>query len=122
MVNTAGLKLIDKIQKDLERNGIIMNTLVEDLKKLRPYAIEEEDPSLTKVIRLTYEHVEANEGFNIPIPEDEEIEEGVELVKVEITDETKLESLQYLLSIMRDAQKKANRVDLLEYRDALMAY
>ena len=122
MVNTEGLKLIEKIQKDLDRNGIIINTIVEDLQKLRPIAIEENDPTLTKVIRLTYEHIEANKDFNIPIPEDEEIEEGVELVKVETTPETKLESLNYLLSLMKDAQKKANRADLIEYRDALMNY
>lgn len=122
MVNPEGLKLIDKILKDLERNGIVINTIVEDLKKLRPYAIEEEDPSLTKVIRLTYEHIEANKGFNIPIPEDEEIEEGVELVKIEQTEATKVESLTYLISLMKDALKPINRTDLLEYRDALMAY
>ncbi len=122
MVNPEALKLVDKILGDLERNGIIINTLIEDLKALRPYAIEEQDPTLTKVIRLTYEHVEEHKGFNIPIPEDEEIEEGVELVKTEVTDESKLESLTYLVQIMKDAQRKSNRADLIEYRDALMEY
>ena len=122
MESTEGLKLIDKIQKDLDRNGIIVNTIVEDLKSLRPYAIEEEDPTLTKVIRLTYEHIQENKNFEIPIPEDEEIDEGIELVKIEVSDETKVESLQYLMSLMRDAQKKANRVDLMAYRDALMEF
>lgn len=122
MVNPAGLKLIDKVLKDLDRNGIVINTLIADLQNLRPFALEEQDPSLTKVIRLTYEHIEANEGFNIPIPEDEEIEEGVELVKIELTEATKVESLSYLVSLMKDAMKAANRTDLLEYRDALMEY
>ena len=93
MVSIEGLKLIDKILADLDRNGIVTNTIVSDLQKLRPFAIQEEDPSLTKVIRLAYEHIEENKGFNVPIPEDEEIEEGVELVKIELTEETKVESL-----------------------------
>ena len=122
MVSKEGLKLIDKILTDIDRNGIVTNTIVADLQKLRPFAIEEEDPSLTKVIRLTYEHIEENKGFSIPIPEDEEIEEGVELVKIELTEETKVESLNYLVSLMKDAIKAANRTDLLEYRDALMEF
>jgi hypothetical protein len=122
MVSIEGLKLIDKVLADLDRNGIVTNTIVSDLQKLRPFAIQEEDPSLTKVIRLAYEHIEENKGFNVPIPEDEEIEEGVELVKIELTEETKVESLSYLVSLMKDAMKTANRIDLLEYRDALMEF
>jgi hypothetical protein len=122
MVSIEGLKLIDKILADLDRNGIVTNTIVSDLQNLRPFAIQEEDPSLTKVIRLAYEHIEENKGFNVPIPEDEEIEEGVELVKIELTEETKVESLSYLVSLMKDAMKTANRTDLLEYRDALMEF
>lgn len=123
MESKEGLALIDKMQKDLDRNGLIINTVVEDLKKLRPFAIEEEDPTLTKVIRLTYEHIEENKGFEIPIPEDEPIDEDHELeVKEEITDEDKIESLKYLLTIMKDAHKKVFRMDLMEYRDALMDF
>lgn len=123
MESKEGLALIDKIQKDLERNGLIINTIVEDLKKLRPYAIEEEDPTLTKVIRLTYEHIEENKGFEIPIPDDEPIDEDHEIVAApEATDVDKLESLKYLLDIMKDAHKKVYRMDLMEYRDALMDF
>ena len=123
MESKEGLALIDKIQKDLERNGLIINTIVEDLKKLRPYAMEEEDPTLTKVIRLTYEHIEENKGFEIPIPDDEPIDEDHEIVAApEATDVDKLESLKYLLDIMKDAHKKVYRMDLMEYRDALMDF
>ena len=43
MVSKEGLKLIDKILTDIERNGIVTNTIVTDLQNLRPFAIEEED-------------------------------------------------------------------------------
>ena len=75
MRSSEGLALIEKMKGDLAKSGIVAESLVEDLKKLRPFAIEEEDPSLTKVIRLTYEHLEANGSFNIPIPEEKEEEE-----------------------------------------------
>lgn len=125
--------MINKMQRDLLKNGIIKDTLIADLKELRPYAIQEEDPSLTKVIRLTYEHLEEHGTFNIPIPEEEEVvlegEDGeevkVELLTEERTEddfEAKRESLDYLFSIMIDARNKSNRIELLEYRDALMAY
>ena len=47
------------------RNGIIINTIVDDLKELRPYAIEEKNPLLAKVIRLTYEHIETYQTFRM---------------------------------------------------------
>lgn len=132
MRSKEALQLISKMQEDLKK-GIVTETLIADLKELRPYAIEEEDPSLTKVIRLTYEHLDANGSFNIAIPEDgfeeEDLEEGeeapapVERPNIEEDFEAKRESLDYLLSIMRNCDTNAgNREDLIAYRDALMEY
>ncbi|TVZ28468.1 hypothetical protein JM83_3599 [Gillisia sp. Hel_I_86] len=120
MKNPKAQKLIDKIQHDLMRNGLIINTLVEDLKQLRPFAIEEEDPLLAKVIRLTYEHVKATNSFEIPIPEDEPLDENEnEITAIESTPQ---ESLDYLLSLMHDTSIKNNVIDLREYSNALTAY
>jgi hypothetical protein len=118
--NPKAQKLIDKIQRDLMRNGLITNTLVEDLKLLRPYAIEEENPLLAKVIRLTYEHLHATDSFEIGIPDDEPIEENEE----EITpiESSPQESLDYLLSLMHDTSIKNNIMDLREYSNALTEY
>jgi hypothetical protein len=123
-------KLIVKLQKDIAKSGIVKEQLVKDLKELRPYALSEEDPTLTKVIRLTYEHIENTGTFNIPIPADEAIlegeeEEGVE-AEVEVMDmddfENKRMSLDYLLSLMLDRTNTTNQQDLCEYRDMLKAY
>ncbi len=131
MRSSEGLALIDKMQKDLAKSGIVTEVLVEDLKKLRPIAIEEEDPSLTKVIRLVYEHVEENGSFNIPIPEEEPDEEELEETPapveekpdVEMDFDAKRESLDYLLSIMKNCDtNKLNREDLIGYRNLLMEY
>ncbi len=117
-------KLIVKLQKDLAESGIVKGNLVKDLKKLREFALEEEDPTVTKVTRLTYEHIAEHGTFNIPIPSDEEIE-GEELVLEEIDEndfDAKRDSLNYLFSLMLDRNKPANQQDLFEYRDALKAY
>jgi len=118
--NPKGQKLIDKIQRDLMRNGIIVNTVVEDLKELRPYAVEEEDPLLAKVIRLTYEHIDTYQTFDIPIPDDEPLDENEEAI--EAPDSNPEESLDYLLSLMSDTSIKNNEIDLREYSRALQEY
>jgi len=136
MESLQAQKLINKIQQEVLKNGIVKDSLIAMFKELRPFAMAEEDPSLTKVIRLVYEHLDSEGTFNIPIPEepvdeDEEVEvdeEGnpIELPAPEPMDmddfEAKRESLNYLLSIMKDARNENNRVDLIGYRDLLMAY
>ena len=108
------------------RNGIITNTIVEDLKELRPYAVEEKNPLLAKVIRLTYEHIEAYQTFDIPIPEDEPVEdeavEGFEEEEQEQKQVDPQESLDYLLSLMAESKNKVNALELREYSNNLMAY
>lgn len=103
------------------RNGIVTNTIVEDLKELRNYAVEEDDPLLAKVIRLTYEHINTFGTFDIPIPEDEPVDE---LEENENSEEatTPEESLDYLLSLMADPTIKNNEMDLREYSRDLQEY
>lgn len=103
------------------RNGIILNTIVEDLKELRPYAVEENNPLLAKVIRLTYEHIETYGTFDIPIPEDEPIE-GFEEETATAEDTDAQESLDYLLSLMTESENKLNAMELRDYSNALIAY
>lgn len=129
MESIEGNKLIVKLQKDLAKNGIKkIDGLVKGLKELRPYALEEQDPTLTKVIRLTYEHIEENKTFNIPLPpeeafEVEEDEEEAQIILNEIkTDEDRVESLDYLFSLMLDRKNPSNVQDMYEYRDALKEY
>ena len=103
------------------RNGIITNTIVEDLKELRPYAVEEKDPLLAKVIRLTSEHIETYQTFDIPIPEDEPVE-GFEEEEETDEDFDPIESLDYLLSLMAESKNKINALELREYSNQLTAY
>jgi hypothetical protein len=121
--NPSAQKLINKIQLDLFKKGFNAETLITDLKKLREYSLEEQNPVLTKAIRLTYEHLEANGAFLIPIPDDEPVDEETELVTgSESSNENNMESLEYLISLFSDLSHKNNILDLREYNKAFMAF
>ena len=130
MESIEGNKIIVKLQKGLAKDGLNGDAVVKGLKELRPYALEEKDPTLTKVARLAYEHIEANKTFNIPLPPEEaiapDLEEGevapeeVEMIVSTIeSDDDRVESLDYLLSLMLDRKNEDNIQDMFAYRDAL---
>ncbi len=125
MESKKAQKLITKILSELDHAGIIINTVTDDLKELRPYALEEKNPLLVKVIRLTYEHIEAHQTFAIAIPDDEpiEIEEGEEVMVSDLDENhDPKESLAYLVSLFKDLNNKMNILDLKAYRNALNEY
>lgn len=127
MENIEANKLIEKFQKDINKSGIDAKKTVEGLTQLRTYALEEQDPTATKVLRLAYEHIQEHGTFNIPIPADELVadneDDEPELIENSIeTDEERAESLVYMLSLLLDRHNPNNRQELFEYRDALKDY
>jgi hypothetical protein len=114
--NKATLLLIDKILADLDKTGINTDVLIDDIKQLRAHALEAEIPLVVKVLRLTYEHIEANDSFLIPMLEEED-----EDVEIEVENEP-VESLKYLIALIRNLKNKVNIADLKEYRNLLNAY
>ncbi|WP_103068085.1 hypothetical protein [Aquimarina sediminis] len=122
MENKKAIKLVDKILVDLEQTGINTDALIEDLKTLRSYALEEQIPLVVKVLRFTYEHIEANDSFLIPIPDDEPIDEDTEGVSNAEEVKDPVESLKYLVSLTKSLKNRTNISDLKEYRDALIKY
>jgi len=121
-------KIIDKMQKNVESNGIQVEALVSDLKAVREIAVAEKQPRLAMTLRLTCEHLVENDGFMIPIPEEVEIdEEGNEVGVAEQADlednvEGQKESLLYLLAIMSDPNNKSNYAELNDYNLAMKDY
>jgi len=120
--NPSALKLINKIQLDLFKKGFEAEVLIADLKKLREYSLEENNPVLTKAIRLTYEHIEANGAFLIPIPDDEPIEDEELITDEAPANENNMESLEYLINLFSDLSHKNNVLDLKEYNKAFIAF
>lgn len=116
--NLEAKKLIAKIQKDIIEHGATNAGVISGLKELRPYAIEEKDPTVTKVIRLAYEHLEEFDGFFIGMPVDEEDlpAEGVDGL------DDQSDSLYYLVSLLINSKNQTNRDEIFVYRDALKEY
>ncbi|HET8838428.1 MAG TPA: hypothetical protein VFM82_05465 [Flavobacteriaceae bacterium] len=127
MKSPEAQKLLKKILDDLDHAGIITNTLVNDLQKLRPFAVEEKEPVIAKAIRLAYEHIEAYGTFDIPIPKDEPIDELEVDFEMHEGEDTEIEvkpeeSLSYLISLMKDADNRLNLQEIREFNEAMMEY
>lgn len=121
MENKNAQKLIEKIQKEVLQNKFDVSSIVADLKKIREYSLEEQNPVVTKALRLAYEHIETNDAFLIAIPEDEPIEENLEATNVTST-KNDLESFEYFLSLLYDLTKRNNLLDLKEYNKLFLAF
>jgi hypothetical protein len=102
--------IIDKVEK----KGLAAPKLIDDLKDLRQTAILEQDPLVTKVLRLTYEYLQENEVFDVKAQYDED-EDGNEY-PIEIEDK---ENILYLLNLLKNADHKLNREEIKDYRTSL---
>ena len=113
MTNTQYYKLIDKIKKEIAKNGVT-TAIVDDLKAMRVMVVAENQPLLAKIIRLTFQHIEANNTFNVAIPDDEPFD-NVEVVEIEKSEINPVESLDYLLSNISDISNKSNIADIRDF-------
>ena len=105
---------LDGILAKVEKKGAAAPKLIEDLKELRVIALEEGDPLVVKILRLTYEFIEDKKCFNVQAQYEED-EEGNEY-PLEIEDK---ENLLYLLSLLKDAEHKINREEIKDYRTVI---
>jgi hypothetical protein len=110
----AANKKLDAIIAKVEKEGILAAGLIDELKELREFALKEQDPLVTKVIRLSYEYLIENQNFDVQAQYDED-EDGSEF-PIEIEDQ---ENLLYLLNLLKNADHKINREEIKDYRTAL---
>lgn len=110
----AANKKLDAIIEKVEKKGVEADKLIDDLKELRELALKEQDPLVTKVLRLTYEFLGENNAFDVQAQYEED-EEGNEY-PIEIED---TENLLYLLNLLKNADHKINREEIKDYRTAL---
>lgn len=110
--------LIQDIKKTLDK-GFDVETLAAQLKELRPYALKEEDPLVTKTIRLIYEHIEEENEFQFVLtPDEEDEEEGIEPMEMG----TDTENLAYLMDLLVKSDNKFNREEIKDYRTQLKEF
>ncbi len=110
----AANKKLDAIIAKVEKEGILAAGLIDELKELREFALKEQDPLVTKVIRLSFEYLNENETFDVQAQYDED-EDGSEF-PIEIEDK---DNLLYLLNLLKNADHKINREEIKDYRTAL---
>jgi hypothetical protein len=110
----AGNKQLDAIIEKVEKNGVLAEGLIDDLKALREIALKEQDPLVVKVLRLTYEYLTDREAFDVQ-GQYEEDEDGSEY-PIEIED---VDNLLYLLNLLKKSDHKINREEIKDYRTAL---
>lgn len=105
---------LDAIIAKVEKNGILADGLIADLKELREIALKEADPLVVKVLRLTYEYLTEREAFDVQAQFEEDEEENEYPIEIE-----DLDNLLYLLNLLKSADHKINREEIKDYRTAL---
>jgi hypothetical protein len=133
---------VDSIIKDVNKNGIIAENMIKELKALRELAQIEKDPLVVKVLRLVYTYIEDEGSFDLNLLEEEEIdevdeledeliEEGVEKEEEEEEEEEiyefstvedfeeKRENFLYFLSLIKESENEYNRKELKKLRSFL---
>lgn len=99
-------KILQSIQKSVEKNGIDTDALIPQLQKAREYALQENDPLVTRALRLAWQHLEANGGYEIAFLEEAETQE---------------ENFTYLISLMERSDNTYNRDELREMTNMMQA-
>ncbi len=104
MKNSKANELIAKIIKEVENNSVNVDALIPMLTELREMAKMEQDPLITRSIRLVMEHLNENGGWEYQTLEDsEEVEEN----------------LTYLISLYAKSENKYNRDEIREIANAM---
>jgi hypothetical protein len=93
-------QLIDAIKVTLAKEGFEGEKLVNQLKELRKFFIDNlNQPGYVRMIRLAYENIQVNGNYTFEYTEDD----GVA-------------NLDYLLDLLSDYTNKYNKEELIEYR------
>ena len=97
-------KILERILKDFQKNGMDSAVLIPEFQKAREYALKEEDPLITRALRLAWQHLEANNSFEVPFLED---------------GETADENFDYFVNLMIKSTNTINRDELREMTNML---
>jgi hypothetical protein len=109
------VKLIDELKALVQKKGIVKDDVVKKLMELRPHFIEQKEPLVTRVIRMTAEYIEEYEVFdlNLLAEEDEEgnVEEEIDMEGEDSLNEVK-ENFVYLLDLFAHPDNVMNKEEL----------
>ncbi|MBR9859627.1 hypothetical protein GYB22_02550 [bacterium] len=87
------------------KKGFDAEKVIEYFKEIRTLALEENDPTIVKICRLSYEYIESEGNFDLGYVEEEEIGD--------------MSDLEYLIELMLNCNNEANREEIREIRDRI---
>lgn len=99
-------ELFEKLTAIAKRNSNLEEA-IPSLMKLRDFAKADQDPLVTKILRLTAEFIEKYEHFDIGEHLEEEVPED-------------MTALEYLLELIADSDNKFNREEISNYKEILL--
>jgi len=109
------VKLIDELKAFVDKKGIVKDEVVKKLMELRPHFIEQKEPLVTRVIRMTAEYVEEYGNFDLNLLADEDedgnIEEEIDMDGEDSFNEVK-ENFIYLLDLFAHPENMMNKEEL----------
>ncbi len=108
MTDPQGRAILDRIRDLQSAQEPDTQQIISLLKEFRELAVKADNPLVTKVSRLAYEHLEQHGDFLVKYI-DEDLEQ-------------ELSNFDYLLQLLGDPENKYNREDLQELKDYLLAY
>ena len=106
MTNNEAQRLCDKIAKNYAKDNAAKEHTINDLKTLRNHFIEVKDPMMTKICRLTYEHLEKYGNFDVEIEDFEP--------------DTDSSVFEYMMELIMNYDNKVNREELQEIKARLV--
>ncbi|MCA1751012.1 MAG: hypothetical protein ABR572_04120 [Cryomorphaceae bacterium] len=119
-LNKETIERIEALKKIIEKKGVVKDEVVKHLSELRPHLIEQNEPLLTRVARLTAEYVGEHGYFDLNLLADEEedeegnigtLEEEIDMEGEDSFNESK-ENFLYLLDLIAHPDNSLNREEL----------
>ncbi len=115
ILNTKTIKLLDKLKSLVEKKGIVKEDVVKILQEMRPHFIEQNEPLVTRVVRLTGEYIDEHGTFdlNLLAEEDEEgnLDEQIDMESTDSFNDVK-ENFLYLVDLWAHPDNQLNKEEL----------
>jgi len=114
-LNKETIKKIDALKKYVESKGIVKDEVVKLLTELRPHFIEQKEPLVTRVIRLTAEYIgdKGNFDLNLLAEEDEDgnLDEELDMESSDSFNDSK-ENFLFLVDLFAHPDNQMNKDEL----------
>ena len=114
-LNKETMRQLSDLKTFVEKNGIVKDEVVKRLMDVRPHFIQQKEPLVTRVVRLTAEYIGENGVFNLNLLAEEDEEGNIEVeIDMEAEDSFNLvkENFLYLVDLCAHPDNQLNKDEL----------